>query len=90
MFLKATKKGFMYSVNNIEESTNILYKYLNEDDKKINLEQALNFSKKYFGGEDNFGNIDEKVLFKFFEWLHLNKIEKVNFDVQDFYERFDY
>ena len=90
MFLKATKKGFMYSVNNIEESTNILYKYLNGDDKKINLEQALNFSKKYFGGEDNFGKIDDKVLFKFFEWLDLNKIEKVNFDVKDFYERFDY
>ena len=90
MFLKSTKKGFIYSVNNIKESTNILHKHLIEDDKNINLEQALSFSKKYFGGQDDFGKIDENIFIKFFQWLKLNNIEKDNFDIQDFYLKLDY
>ena len=90
LFLKSTKKGFIYSVNNIKESTNILHKYLIEDDKNINLEQALIFSKKYFGGQDDFGKIDENIFIKFFQWLNLNNIEKDNFDIQDFYLKLDY
>jgi len=90
IFLKSTKKGFIYSVNNIKESTNILHKYLIEDDKNINLEQALSFSKKYFGGQDDFGKIDENIFIKFFQWLNLNNIEKDNFDIQDFYLKLDY
>ena len=90
MFLKSTKKGFIYSVNNIKESTNILHKHLIEDDKNINLEQALSFSKKYFGGQDDFGKIDENIFIKFFQWLNLNNIEKDNFDIQDFYLKLDY
>ena len=90
IFLKSTKKGFIYSVNNIKESTNILHRYLIEDDKNINLEQALSFSKKYFGGQDDFGKIDENIFIKFFQWLKLNNIEKDNFDIQDFYLKLDY
>ena len=90
MFLKSTKKGFIYSVNNIKESTNILHKYLIEDDKNINLEHALSFSKEYFGGQDDFGKIDENIFIKFFQWLNLNNIEKDNFDIQDFYLKLDY
>tara|TARA_Y100001978_G_C23612689_1_gene394367 strand:+ start:145 stop:1050 length:906 start_codon:yes stop_codon:yes gene_type:complete len=90
MFLKATKKGFIYSVNNVQESSEILYKYLSEDDKKINLKNALNFSRKYFGGQESFGKINENVFSEFIQWLNLNKIEKIDFDTKDFYLKLDF
>ena len=90
MFLKATKKGFMYSVNNVQESSDILYKHLSVNEKKINLKNALNFSRKYFGGEESFGKIDEKVFSEFFRWLILNKIEEIDFDIKDFYLKLDF
>ena len=90
MFLKATKKGFIYSVNNAQESSEILYKYLSEDDKKINLKNAINISRKYFGEQDSFGKINENVFSKFFQWLNLNKIEKIDFDIKDFYLKLDF
>ena len=90
MFLKATKKGFMYSVNNIQESSEILYKHLSESEKKINLKNALNFSRKYFGTQKSFGKIDEKVFSEFFHWLNLNEIEKIDFDIKDFYLKLDF
>ena len=90
MFLKATKKGFLYSINNVQESSEILYKYLSESDKKINLENAINFSRKYFGDQQSFGKIDQNVFSEFFQWLNLNKIEKIDFDIRDFYLNFDF
>ena len=90
MFLRATKKGFMYSVNNVQESSEILYKYLSEDDKKINLKNALNFSRKYFGEQESFGKINENVFSEFIQWLNLNKIEKIDFDTNDFYLKLDF
>ena len=90
MFLKATKKGFMYSVNNVQESSDILYKHLIENEKKINLKNALKFSREYFGTQKSFGKIDEKVFSKFFHWLNLNEIEKIDFDIKDFYLKLDF
>ena len=90
MFLKATKKGFLYSINNVQESSEILYKYLSESDKKINLENAINFSRKYFGDQQSFGKIDQNVFSEFFQWLNFNKIEKIDFDIKDFYLNFDF
>ena len=90
MFLKATKKGFLYSINNVQESSEILYKYLSESDKKINLENAINFSRKYFGDQQSFGKIDQNVFSEFFQWLNLNKIEKIDFDIRDFYLNLDF
>ncbi len=90
MFLKATKKGFMYSVNNVQESSEILYKHLSVNEKKINLKNALNFSRKYFGTEESFGKIDERVFSEFFQWLILNKIEEIDFDTKNFYIKFDF
>ena len=90
MFLKATKKGFLYSINNVQESSEILYKYLSESDKKINLENAINFSRKYFGDQQSFGKIDQNVFSEFFQWLNFNKIEKIDFDIRDFYLNFDF
>ena len=67
-----------------------LYKYLSEDDKKINLKNALNFSRKYFGEQESFGKINENVFSEFIQWLNLNKIEKIDFDTNDFYLKLDF
>ena len=65
-FLKATKQGYIYSMNNIQESTGILYNYLPNSDKKINIIESLKFSIPYFGNSKSFGKISKVVFQKFF------------------------
>ena len=89
-FLKAMKKGYLYSIENIEESTNILFKYLPENDKKIDLYSSLNFSKNYFGDTKSFGTIKDDVMLNFFNWLKENKVEKQSLNPQDFYLKFKF
>ena len=84
-FLKATKKAYLYSINNIDESAKLLFKYLPESEKRINLKKALNFSINYFGSGENFGKIEISVLTRFLKWLNLNELEKKTFNVNDLY-----
>ena len=89
-FLKATKKGYLYAINNIGESAKLLFKYLPQADKKIDLKKALNFSIDYFGDAENFGKIEISILEKFLKWLNTNELEKKTFNVNDLYIEFDF
>ena len=82
-FLAATKEGYMYSIKNMEESVEILQKFVPEKDRKIDLFKALQFSKDYFGNTDNFGKINRAILLNFFEWIRENGIEKEVIDVDE-------
>ena len=84
-FLKATKKAYLYAINNIDESAKLLFKYLPEADKQIDLKKALNFSIDYFGSPENFGKIETGVLARFLKWLNSNELEKKTFNVNDLY-----
>jgi len=37
-----------------------------------------------------FGKINENVFSEFIQWLNLNKIEKIDFDTNDFYLKLDF
>ena len=87
-FLKAMKKGYKYSLENVEESTDILFKNLPENDKNIDLYSSLIFSKNYFGDYKSFGKIKDDVILKFFNWLKENKVEKQSLNPEDFYLKF--
>ena len=89
-FLKATKQGYIYSMNNIEESTEILYNYLPNSDKKINIIESLKFSIPYFGNSKSFGKISKDVFQKFFKWLELNEIENRLINVDEIYLQYDF
>ena len=84
-FLRAMKKGYMYSLENVEESTDILFKNLPESDKNIDLYASLIFSKNYFGDNKSFGKIEDDVILSFFNWLKENNVEKLSLNPEDFY-----
>ena len=89
-FLKATKQGYIYSMNNIQESTEILYNYLPNSDKMINIIESLKFSIPYFGNSKSFGKISKVVFQKFFKWLELNEIENRLINVDEIYLQYDF
>ena len=89
-FLKATKQGYIYSMNNIQESTEILYNYLPNSDKMINIIESLKFSIPYFGNSKSFGKISKDVFQKFFKWLELNEIENRLINVDEIYLQYDF
>ena len=89
-FFKATKQGYIYSMNNIQESTEILYNYLPNSDKKINIIESLKFSIPYFGNSKSFGKISRDVFKKFFEWLEFNEIENRLINVDEIYLQYDF
>ena len=89
-FLKATKQGYTYSMNNIQESAEILYNYLPKSDKKINIVESLKFSIPYFGNSKSFGKINKSIFEKFFKWLESNKIENRLINVDEIYLQYDF
>ena len=89
-FLKATKKGFMYALENSKHSTDILLKHIPHNDKNISLLKSLNFSKKYFGDEKNFGKIKLDVFKEFFYWINTHGIERHKLDVNNLFYEIDF
>jgi len=89
-FLKATKQGYLYSMNNIQESTEILYNYLPNSDKKINIIESLKFSIPYFGNSKSFGKINKDIFENFFKWLEFNQIENRLINVDEIYLQYDF
>tara|TARA_B100001057_G_scaffold279765_1_gene280145 strand:- start:2153 stop:3055 length:903 start_codon:yes stop_codon:yes gene_type:complete len=87
-FIDTTKKGFIYSINNIEDSSNILRKYVPEHET-IDIKKSLEFSLPYFGDIKNFGYINPSVLSKFISWLNKNQIEKIKVNANDLIYNFD-
>ncbi len=70
MFIKATQKGYLYTKNNVTESTEILSRYVTEDDlKNIDLEKALSYSIPHFGDESSCGVMLQERVSRFTKWL---------------------
>lgn len=74
--MKAIKKGYLYSVNNPEESVDILIKNSPElsDKKEFLLKSQLWINKYYLDENGNFGNINSERWNRFYKWLYDNKI----------------
>ena len=77
-----TKAGYLFCLNNIDESSEILKKYVPENNK-VNLKKSLEFSVKYFGNDKNFGEIDLNIMSGFVDWLQDSKIEEKKIDSND-------
>ena len=75
-FLTATKEGYIYSKNNIDESVSILSNYIPKSDKDIDLKKSLLFTAENFHNS-NWGLIEQKKVKVFVEWLKkMNLIDK--------------
>ncbi len=75
-FIKATKKGYLYSSENKSESVDILSKYLTEYDRThIDVHKAINLTAPYFGEEKECGLMQPERVFTFLKWLIKTQLE---------------
>ncbi len=69
-FLKATKEGYEYAIENPEEAAEILYKYAPEYDLEMLIESQKFLNEEYKKDEERWGYIDEERWNLFFSWLY--------------------
>jgi len=75
-FIKATKKGFLFVKNNLQESKSILQRYLtNYDLENIDIEKSLAMTFPHFGDEFNCGIMKQERVLPFLKWLVDNHVE---------------
>jgi ABC-type nitrate/sulfonate/bicarbonate transport system substrate-binding protein len=85
-FIKATQKGFLFTKNNLSESTAILKRYVTEYDlKNIDLEKAIFFSMPHFGDESNCGIMEQERVSRFTKWLVDRGLEEKEILNQSFF-----
>ena len=76
-FIKATKKGYQFAIQNKLQAVNILKEYITEYDRNnIDLEKSLNVTAPYFGTETDCGKMLLERVEKFLQWLVKNNLEK--------------
>ena len=75
-FLRATKKGFLFAVDNAREAAGILEKYLSDRDReKINILQSQQFTSGFYGDATTWGKMENSRVNTFLRWLVENKLE---------------
>tara|TARA_B100000941_G_C28486050_1_gene545035 strand:- start:263 stop:1168 length:906 start_codon:yes stop_codon:yes gene_type:complete len=77
-FLNATKSGYLYCLNNLDNATKILKKYMTIEDNAINLEKALNLTNNFFGTEKDWGIMEQNNVKTFINWLKENQLIEKN------------
>ncbi|NBC57625.1 MAG: ABC transporter substrate-binding protein, partial [Bacteroidetes bacterium] len=78
-FIEATKKGFLYTKENLQESKEILQNHVTSHDlENIDLIKSIKWTLPYFGDELNCGKMNSYKVKTFLEWLVKHKLEQEN------------
>jgi ABC-type nitrate/sulfonate/bicarbonate transport system substrate-binding protein len=75
-FLKATKKGFFYALENPSKAAEILKSLVPEKDKNMDLKKSLELTCEVLGEEELWGKMNPDGIEKFLNWLQDQKLEK--------------
>ena len=73
-FLSALKKGYEYSIDNIEESAEILLKAAPELDKELVIKSQEYMAKQYEAEVEQWGYIDPARWNAFYNWINENEL----------------
>ncbi|MBR1481675.1 MAG: ABC transporter substrate-binding protein [Ruminococcus sp.] len=73
-FLAALKKGYEYSIDNVEDAANILLKAAPELDKELVLESQKYMADQYKAEVKQWGYIDPARWNAFYNWINENKL----------------
>ncbi len=85
-FIKATKKGFLFTKNNLEQSTDILKSFVTAYDRdNISLVNSISFTRPHFGDEFTCGKMEEKRVSDFLKWLVNHGLENEHILTQDLF-----
>lgn len=74
-FVTASKKGFLYAVENREEAASILSKHVSKQDADIDIMKAIEVSKNYFRNTEDWGKMDADNVTDYLNWIYGNKLE---------------
>ena len=80
-FLKATKKGYLFAQNNIQESVDCIAPFVAEQDKDIDLLQSQKFTSPYYGTSENWGILEKAKVETYLNWLSQHNLESQKLDV---------
>lgn len=75
-FIEATKKGFLYTKDNLNQSKEILQKHLTAYDlEHIDIEKSIKSTLPYFGNDVNCGKMNMDKVKSFLKWLVEHQLE---------------
>jgi ABC-type nitrate/sulfonate/bicarbonate transport system substrate-binding protein len=76
LFIKATKKGYLYAANNKAVAANILREHLTTYDKKnIDIGSAISMTAPFFGTDTTCGFMKSERIAVFLKWLVAHHLE---------------
>ncbi len=84
-FLDATRKGYIYAIENPDESAEILLKNAPELDREIVLRSQQYLSSKYMPENRKWGYMEEKIWKNFSEWMFENELITQKLDYKNAY-----
>ncbi len=83
-FLQATKQGFLYAQQHMEEAAHILEPHMSERDRaRINVVNSLQKTAPFFGSAETWGIMQPDRVLKFLHWLRDKNLEPNAYDLQD-------
>ncbi len=78
-FLKATKKGFLFCVDEPLKAVEILQPHVSEKEEDLDLLQSQRYTSPYYGNSENWGHMEKERVTKFLDWLFEKELEKGHF-----------
>ncbi|HAX16985.1 MAG TPA: ABC transporter substrate-binding protein [Actinobacteria bacterium] len=84
-FLDATRKGYLYSIENPEDSAEILLENAPELDREIVLKSQQYLSSKYMPESGKWGFMEEDIWKNFSEWMFENQLIARRLDYENAY-----
>ncbi|WP_396636587.1 ABC transporter substrate-binding protein [Maribacter sp. R77961] len=82
-FIRATKKGFIYTQHNPETAVACIAPFVAVADKNINLLESQKFTSPYYGNTENWGVLEEKHVTDFLNWLQRYQLEETSLSFKD-------
>ncbi len=82
-FLKATEKGYIFSINNPEKAAEILLSYVPELDKDIIIASQKYLAKQYMADSKKWGYMKLSIWEKFGNWMYENGLINKKLDTQN-------
>jgi ABC-type nitrate/sulfonate/bicarbonate transport system substrate-binding protein len=89
-FLEATSKGFVYAIEHINETAQILFDHIPTTYRNLNfLVKSQAIASAAYGNAQNWGDMDKDLINAFLNWLYNHQLESKLFNADDIVYRFN-
>jgi len=84
-FMKAVSKGYVYAVNNVEESCDLLLKSTPETSRELAIESVKYLSDFFLDENKKFGTMKDSIWQNFSQWMFDNNLLDAKLDITKSY-----